>query len=184
MIYGERIRFRGVERTDIPVFVPWLNDPEVNRGIAIYWPMSQAEEERWFEKMLSRPIDEHVLGVEVRLPPAGQEGESWKLIGTTGLMGIDWRDRNAELGILIGEKSYWDHGYGTETVRLLAKYGFDTLNLHRIFLRVFESNPRAIRAYEKAGFTHEGRQRQAQFSDGCYQDVLMMSILEAEFRLV
>jgi RimJ/RimL family protein N-acetyltransferase len=66
-------------------------------------------------------------------------------------------------------------------MRLLLKHGFDTLNLNRIYLRVFETNPRAIRAYEKAGFTHEGCQRQAEFKEGRYLDVLVMSILRNEY---
>jgi RimJ/RimL family protein N-acetyltransferase len=82
---------------------------------------------------------------------------------------------------MIGDKTYWNRGYGTEAVRLVAKHGFNTLNLNRIFLHVFENNPRAIRAYEKAGFSHEGRKRQAEFKDGKYIDVLVMSMLRNEF---
>jgi RimJ/RimL family protein N-acetyltransferase len=85
---------------------------------------------------------------------------------------------------MIGDKTYWTQGYGTEAVRLLIKHGFNSLNLNRIFLRVFENNPRAIRAYEKAGFVHEGRERQAEFRDGRYIDVLLMSILKDEFSQV
>ena len=181
MIYGERIRFRGVEREDLPTFVKWLNDPEVRKGILIHNPISQADEEDWFERMIKRPLDEHVFGIEVR--ESGEQGglETWKLIGTFAFDGIDWRNGSAEFGILIGEKSYWNRGYGTEAVRLLAQHGFRTLNLHRIYLHVFENNPRAIRAYEKAGFVHEGRERQTEFRDGRYIDVLRMSMLEDEF---
>jgi RimJ/RimL family protein N-acetyltransferase len=68
MIIGERIRFRGVERGDIPKFVEWLNDPEVRHGILIHNPISQADEENWFEGMLKRSPDEHVYGIEVHLP--------------------------------------------------------------------------------------------------------------------
>ena len=105
----------------------------------------------------------------------------WKLIGSLAFNEIDWRNRAAEFGIMIGDKTYWNRGYGTEAVRLLVNHGFNTLNLNRIFLRVFENNPRAIRAYEKAGFVHEGRLRQAEFRDGKYIDVLMMSMLKDEF---
>ncbi len=78
---------------------------------------------------------------------------------------------------MIGDKSFWNQGYGTESVCLLVQHGFDSLNLNRIFLHVFETNPRAIRAYEKAGFKLEGRERQAEFKDGRYIDVLRMSKL-------
>lgn len=181
MIIGECIRFRAVERDDLPTFVKWINDPEVQQGIGIFRPFSQVEEDGWFERMLTRPVDEHVLAIEVRQEANEGGQEVWKLIGSCGFSEIDWRNRSAEFGINIGEKSFWNKGYGTEAVRLMVKHGFNTLNLHRIYLRVFETNPRAIRSYEKAGFTHEGRQRQAEFRNGKYIDMLVMSILEDEF---
>ena len=179
MIYGERIRFRSAERNDLPLFVGWLNDPEVRYGIAMYLPMSQAREEAWFEDMLKHPPAEQVLVIEAR---GAKSQEHWTPIGTCSFMDIDWRSRNAEFGILIGEKAYWNKGYGTEAVKLLVRHGFQTLNLHRIWLRVFATNPRAVKAYEKAGFTHEGTKRQAEFIDGEYVDVLLMSILQPEWR--
>ncbi len=66
-------------------------------------------------------------------------------------------------------------------MRLMLKHGFETLNFHRIFLRVFENNVRGIKAYEHAGFQHEGRMRQAIFQDGRYYDVLLMSVLSEEY---
>lgn len=188
MITGERVRFRGVERNDLPIFVKWLNDPDVRQGILIHHPFSQAEEENWYEEMLKHPIDERVLGIEIRLSGEHEVGSSilegeehWKLVGSLAFNNIDWRNRSAEFGIMIGDKAYWNQGYGTDAVRLMVTYGFHTLNLHRIFLHVFENNPRAIKAYEKAGFVHEGRLRRAEFKEGKYIDVLVMSILKDEF---
>jgi len=182
MIIGERVRFRGVERADIPKFVEWLNDPEVQEGILIHYPMSQAEEEGWFDRMLSRPVDEHVMAIEVKEQAPDGDTETWKFVGSCAFDHINWHIRAAEFGIIIGESSYWNRGFGTDAVRLLVQHGFNTLNLNRIFLHVFETNPRAIRAYEKAGFTLEVRERQAEFKHGKYIDVLLMSILKEEFE--
>lgn len=176
MIYGTRIRLRAIERSDLPLFVGWLNNPEVRQGLAHYRPFSQVEEERWFENMLERPGDEHPMVIEI------SEGDLWRPIGNCSYMDIDWRNRLAEVGIFIGEVGLWNQGYGSEAMVLLLKHGFDTLNLNRIFLRVFESNPRAIRCYEKAGFVLEGRLRQAEFQAGQFVDVLLMSILRQEWR--
>ena len=175
MIDGDRIRLRHVEKEDLPQFVAWLNDPEVSQGLSMHTPLSMAEEENWFDKMLKSPNEERPLCIEAR------QDDGWQMIGNSGFFSIDWRNRNAELGLFIGDKNYWDQGYGTEGVRLLLRHGFSTLNLHRIFLRVFEDNPRAIRAYEKAGFIHEGRQRQAEYHDGQFHDVLFMSVLRPEW---
>ena len=175
MIYGDRIRLRHVEREDLPQFVEWLNDPEVYQGLSMHTPLSMAEEENWFENILKGPIDERPLVIEA------MEDDEWRMIGNSGFHNLDWRSRNAELGIFIGDKTYWDQGYGTEVVKLLLRHGFSTLNLHRIYLRVFEDNPRAIRSYEKAGFVHEGRLRQGEFHDGQFHDVLFMSVLRPEW---
>lgn len=181
MIIGERVRFRAVERADIPKFVTWLNDPEVIQGLLVHYPISQADEEGWFERMLTHPTDERVMGIEARETTQDSNTDSWKLIGTIAFDHIDWRVHTAEFGILIGEKSDWNRGYGTDAVRLLLQHGFNTLNLNRIYLQVFATNPRAIRAYEKAGFTVEVRERQAEFRNGQYIDILLMSILRDEF---
>jgi diamine N-acetyltransferase len=175
MIYGDRVRLRHVESEDLPLFVEWLNDPQVSHGLSLYVPLSLAEEEDWFEKILKSPIDERPLVIEIQM------GKDWRMVGNSSFHNLDWRNRSAEIGLFIGDKSSWDQGYGTEVLRLLLRHGFSTLNLHRIYLRVFEDNPRAIRAYEKAGFVQEGRQRQAEFHDGQFFDVLWMSVLRPEW---
>ena len=176
MIQGKRIRLRAPTRTDLPRFVEWLNDPEVTAGLLVTLPMSLEDEEAWFSGMLSRPLAEHPLVIEI------QQGDQWVAAGDCGFHNIDWRARAAEVGIFIGEKSLWNQGYGSEAMGLLLKHGFKTLNLNRIALDVYETNPRAIRSYEKTGFVHEGRKRQAMFKDGEYIDILIMSVLRSEWK--
>lgn len=176
MIYGERIRLRAVEREDLPRFVEWLNDPEVTAGLLMILPISNWEETRWFENLASRPPQERPLSIEVKTPDGG-----WKPIGNVGLERIDWTDRMAEFGIFIGEKSVWDQGYGTEATRLMLKHAFETLNLNRIYLHVYETNPRAIHTYDKVGFVKEGRLREARYRNGVYINVLLMSMLRSEW---
>jgi len=103
-------------------------------------------------------------------------------IGNVGLHRIDWRNRNAELGIAIGERSYWNQGYGTDAIRTLLSLAFREMNLHRVFLRVDADNARGIRCYEKAGFRREGVLREAVFKEGAYHDQYIMSILQSEFE--
>ncbi len=176
MIYAKRIRLRAAERDDIPQFVAWLNDPEVLQFLMRNMPLSKAEEENWFDRMLQGPAAERVLVIEASTDPG------WKAIGNTSFMDIDWVNRSAEVGIFIGEKDYWNRGYGREVMKLMLRYGFNTLNLHRIWLRVYEHNTRGIRAYEHAGFVHEGRLRQDSFRGGRYYDTLIMSVLKTEWQ--
>ena len=176
MIYGERIRLRAVEREDIPRFVNWLNDPEVIAGLLINLPLASWEETRWFENLANHPTEERPLALDV-----GQPDGTWTHIGNVGLHQIEQTNRAAEFGIFIGDKSFWNNCYGTEATSLTLKHGFETLNLNRIYLYVFETNPGAIRAYEKAGFAHEGKLRQSIYRNGRYIDVLLMSILRSEW---
>lgn len=176
MIYTERVRLRGVEREDLPRFVRWFADPEVRAGLLMYLGMSLAREERWFEETLQRPQDEQPLAIDVR---TGRD--QWEHIGSCGLHKIDWRNRSAELGIVIGEKRYWNQGLGTEVIHLLLAHAFETLNLGRVSLQVFEDNPRAQHTYEKAGFVLEGRLRRAEFRRGSYRDVRVYSVLQEEW---
>lgn len=175
MIISETVRLRAIERQDLPLFVAWLNDPEVRQHLLVNIPLSQAQEDGWFDRMLARPLEEQPLGIEVRTP------EGWRLVGNCSFFDLDWRNRCCEIGIFIGDKEYWSRGYGTQVMRLMLKYGFNTLNLNRVYLRVYESNPRGIKCYEKAGFRHEGRLRQAIFQDGRYIDLLMMSVIRSEW---
>ena len=176
MITGKRVRLRAVERGDIPCFVEWLNDPEVIEGLMFHLPLSTADEERWFEGLASYPAEEKPLAIEV------QREDSWQLVGNSGFHNVSFNNRSAEIGLFIGEKSIWDQGYGTETIHLLLRHGFATLNLTRIYLRVYEHNARAIRCYEKAGFIREGCLREAVYRHGRYQDEYIMSVLRSEWE--
>ena len=175
MIYGERLRLRATEREDLPLFVDWLNDPELVKYLMMHLPLSMAGEERWYDEMTKAPASEQALVIDVKTETG------WKPIGNTSFHKINWHNRSAEIGIFIGEKSYWNRGYGRETMRLMLRHGFQTLNLNRIFLHVYDYNPRGIKAYEHAGFQTEGRLRQAQYYDGVYHDVLIMSVLRCEW---
>jgi diamine N-acetyltransferase len=175
MILGKRIRLRAIEKADLPRFVNWLNDPEVIRYLNMVMPLSLAYEENWFDQMLQKPAEEHPLVIDIL------SQDEWLPVGVIDLHSFNWRVRSAELGIFIGEKMYWNQGFGQEAVRLIIKHGFHSLNLNRIFLRVFEPNLRAIHAYEHVGFIKEGRLRQALVVDGQYVDDILMSILRSEW---
>ncbi|MCF6277901.1 MAG: GNAT family N-acetyltransferase [Anaerolineales bacterium] len=176
MIYGERIRLRGVEKGDLPRFVEWVNDPDVIAGLTIFLPIAMWEEEEWFANLSKRPAVERPLAVDMR------DGDTWRLIGNSGFHDFDAIAHSAEVGIMLGDKSIWHQGYGTEVMRLLLKHGFETLNLNRIQLHVYADNRWAIRTYEKIGFVHEGRKRQALFKNGQYRDSLLMSVLRSEWN--
>lgn len=178
MIYGKRVRLRAVEKEDLPHYVTWLNDPEVRKGLSAYLPFSQAAEEKWYEELQKKPPYEQSMAIEIQ----PEEGGEWIFVGGCGLFDFDWRVRQAEVGIHIGEKKYWNQGFGTRVMRLLLKHGFETLNLNRVSLRVLGNNPRAISAYEKTGFVREGTLRESHFHEGEYVNIHLMSVLRSEWK--
>lgn len=169
---SRNLRLRPIEREDLPHFVRWLADPEVLEFLGLHNPLSMAREEQWFEKILAGPEDEHPYAIEVV-----EEGGAWRMIGNMALFDINTTDRSAEIGIVIGEKDFWGKGCGTEAMRQMVARGFNTLGLHRIYLRVFTENARGIECYKKVGFQLEGCLREAAWKNGKFHDMLVMSIL-------
>lgn len=155
---------------DLPLLFEWINDREQVLFNGPYKPVHWDQHKAWFESIQARK-DVVIFGIRL---------ENRKLIGSCQLHSINPIHQSAELQIRIGETEERGHGYGTEAVRLLLDFAFKDLNLHRVYLNVFANNVRAIRAYEKAGFSREGLLRGAAYIDGNYLDVIVMGILRDE----
>lgn len=173
MIQGEKVRLRAIERDDLSRYMRWLNDPDVLKYFGIYRPWSLEDEEAWYS---AQRTDQSVLNFAIETLEDGRH------VGSCGFSHINWRNRSAECGLFIGEKSLWGQGLGTDALHSLIDYGFQQLNFHRIYLRVYAEHRRAIRLYERVGFQIEGRWRDAEFRHGRYHDIIWMSILETEYR--
>lgn len=165
------MRLRAVERDDLPLAVVYLNDPEVLVWFGPLTPMNMEDEIAWYERMRQ---DQSVVNFAIEL--------DGRYVGGCGLINIDAQHRRAEIGIFVGDKTIWGKGVGSEAMRLVLGYGFDYLNLHRIYLRAFPENQRAVGIYERLGFRHEGRFRDVEWRHGRWHDLVYMSILEAEWR--
>ena len=163
---GELVRLRALEEQDLLRLNEMLWDPDVSQFLSMTWPEPLAGTKAWWEGVRRSPSTA-AFAIDTL---AGD------LIGVCSLEDVNPRARSAGLGIWIG-KPYWDRGYGTDAVRTLCRFGFREMNLQRIGLAVFETNPRGVRAYERVGFKEEGRRRRAHFADGRYIDVIMMGIL-------
>ena len=172
-LIGTTIYLRAFERADAPLLAQYINDPDVTLTLKVYRPMNTQREEEFIENTSK---GEHDLALGIALKSTDQ------LIGAVGFHGIDFKDRKADFGIMIAVKEEWNKGHGTEATKLMIAYGFETLNLHRIELRVYENNPRAIRVYEKVGFKREGTLRQEHYRQGRYWDTHVMAILRDEWR--
>jgi RimJ/RimL family protein N-acetyltransferase len=175
MIEGKLVNLRTLEMGDLDKNVEWFNDREVTRHITMKYPMPRAAEEEW--------LREHTAALQSYGPVIyAIETKDGQYIGNVNFHVVQPESRKARLGITIGDKTCWSKGYGGDAIRTLVQFGFDAMNLNRVDLLVDEDNARAIACYEKVGFVHEGRMRQARYTRGRYVDHLVMGVLRSEWE--
>lgn len=171
MIKGEKVDLVAVSAKFLADYHRWINDPEVTDllGKPVFH-ISMENERKWVETVTSGGDRPFTILTKRGVP-----------IGNLGLMKIDFNNRHAVLGIMIGEKDYWNKGYGTDAIKTLLRFAFEEMNLHRVTLYVDELNKRAIACYKGCGFVEEGRQREFRFHNGTRMDQLTMGILRGEW---
>jgi len=171
---GDKIVLRPLQASDLTgAYLDWLNDYEVTRFLETgKKPATLASLRRYVEAMTQAP-DTVMLAIT--------EKRSGVHVGNVKLGGIHPVHRRADLGIMLGDKRRWGRGYGREAVALILAYGFDRLNLNKIYLGVDAENSAAVRVYEQLGFKIEGTLRQHLFRDGAYRDQHVMSVLREDY---
>ena len=173
-IVGEAIYLRGLERADLEgAYFDWLNDREVTKFLAFgrFPNTKEAMEEYYNNTALSN--NNAMFAVA--------DKKTDKHIGNIKLGPMNWIARTAPLGIMIGDRQFWGKGYGTEAIRLILDYAFNTLNLHKVIAGVVAVNQASKRAFEKAGFTIEGHARSQFYLNGEYSDSLYLGITREDF---
>lgn len=167
MYEGRLVRLRAFERGDVDANHAFVNDYATVRGMisGIPFPASMEDESRWLEQQSSYSRGEYQFAVE------DFEGS---LVGRCGVIRLDWKNRVAELAIMIGAP-YRGRGYGTEAMALLCDFCLREMNLNKLKVSVFDFNHAAIRCYEKNGFSREGVLKREVFRDGEYRDVVLLA---------
>ena len=132
-------------------------------------PMSESEAREWYAHVTDDP-NPLLWAVE-------HEG---RFVGTTGLHSLREDDRKAQFAIGLLDRRCWGMGLGAEVTRAVVRHGFEEVGLHRIGLKVFAHNERAIRCYRRCGFVEEGREREAAYVGGAWRDDVIMGILAGE----
>lgn len=168
---ARRLYLRPARRSDIPLFVRWMNDPEIRQFIKRDMPLSEMEEEEWFGKHTK---DKNNVFLVICLT-------SGRIIGTMGIHRINWKDRTATTGAVIGEKDCWDRGYGQEAKMALLEYAFNTLNLRKICSTVFAFNTRSIAYSKKCGYKVEGVLKAHNFVGGEYVDRVHLAVFREDW---
>jgi RimJ/RimL family protein N-acetyltransferase len=176
ILTGEKVKLVPFEaERDSKIFAGWRNNSEYLRlmdgDVALHFSIEKMK--KWIEENeLSDKFAFFIIKAK----------DDDQVIGEIGLSGFKGNHCNAFVGISIGEPDNWGKGYGTDAMRVILRYGFGILNLNHVSLTVFEYNMRGVRSYEKAGFKHEGIQRQFLNRDGRRWDMYRMGILKSEWE--
>ncbi|PIR58128.1 MAG: N-acetyltransferase [Parcubacteria group bacterium CG10_big_fil_rev_8_21_14_0_10_38_31] len=149
----------------------WINDPEVNKYVEGYLPMTKEAEAEWIDRMSKN--EDIILAMETL------EGRH---IGSMGMHNIKWKDRTATTGAMIGEKDCWGKGYGTDAKMIFLNYAFNTLNLRKISSSVFSFNKRSIAYSLKCGYEVEGVLKRQKFVNGRYYDEVLLGVFKEGWR--
>ena len=177
ILQGELVRLGVLDADELSkAFTRWGRDSEYSRLLSSGAPRLQSQKaaQTWLEHEIEeQTVNQYWFSIRARADD--------KLLGDIDLFVYNWAGRDAFVGLGIGEREFWGKGYGTDVMRVILRYAFTEVNLNRVTLNVFEYNPRAIRSYEKAGFSHEGRERKILNKEGRRWDMLFMGILREEW---
>lgn len=166
---GRKVNLRPPLKKDLPLLLRWINDPEVNQYLTANVPMLEKDEEKWLERMSEQKQTDVVFILTTK---------SGRAIGVMAIHKINWVDRTATTGALIGEKAYWSKGYGSEAKMLLLDYAFNRLGLRKICSNVLAFNGRSKRYSEKCGYKEEGRRKAQFFRDGVFHDEIWLAVFQ------
>lgn len=173
MLRGKNCYLRILEEEDLERTHQWLNKIEIMEAISINIPTSKLKQKKWFERLIS---DNSKIVFAICL------NENDEHIGNTSLGEIDFINRNARFSIFINSESARGKGIGTEATNLTLLYGFNYLNLHKIYLKTTSDNIGATKMYEKIGFQQEGILKEHEFKNGKYVDKLLYGIIVNNFN--
>jgi RimJ/RimL family protein N-acetyltransferase len=170
VIVGERITLAPLTTEMLSEYVRWFADTEVTRYLGVTNCPTLAMEQKWFEEMATSSTD-IVWAVLVED----------RHIGSTGIHQINWRHQRAITGNVIGDKSEWGKGYGSEAVRLRTEYAFTQTTLGKLETEAFTDNICSRRCLEKAGYRQYGIARRHVFREGKWHDMWLADLLREEW---
>jgi RimJ/RimL family protein N-acetyltransferase len=171
IISGDHIRLRPLTEADMILKVKWYNDPKVRETLVVDEVFELDKTVNWFRTLETNPSRVDFIVETLEGIP----------IGITGLIDIDRKNKSSQCYCVIGQKDYWGKGLGTEIHSILFEWGFETLDIERIWAHIRTNNPSIFRIVEKLGFKIEGTLRQDKIIDNCRIDLYHIGLLRPEF---
>lgn len=162
------IYLRPMTYDDTDLIVAWRNSDGVRKHFIYQGLFTRESHENWIRTMID-------TGKVVQMMICLTEND--EAVGSVYIRDIDRQHQKAEYGIFIGDAACRGRGIGTAAAGLMIRYTFEELGLHRLFLRVYADNGRAIGSYEKAGFVREAYLKDDVCIDGQFRDIVLMAVL-------
>jgi RimJ/RimL family protein N-acetyltransferase len=174
MILGKVVGIRAVEEADLPLLHQWANDAEIWSNLGGWrFPSSFDSIEQWFAGLKNDQLN-HRWVIQTMDEP--------RVIGTTNLVNIDWKNNHAFHGMMLGPVDLRGRGYGRDTVMAVMRYAFDELHLERLDGDIIEYNEASLRLYVgRCGWKEEGRQRRWHFRGGRYWDKIVVGVTRDDY---
>jgi|JI9StandDraft_1071089.scaffolds.fasta_scaffold298408_1 RimJ/RimL family protein N-acetyltransferase len=173
-IVGKKVTLRAIEAQDLELLNRWANDAGIQSMLGgWHFPTSMEDQRRWYAGLSASSRDQR-FAIDTT-----EHG----LIGTANLVDIDWKNRNAFHGMLLGDKEIRGKGYGQDTVMSIMRYAFEELGLERLDGSMIEYNEASLGLYlGKCGWKEEGRQRNWYFRKDRYWDRIMVGVTRTDNR--
>ena len=173
MLTGKCVGLRAIERDDLAKLLEWRNQPDYRVFFREYRELNMANQDKWFESKVL--MDEHTRMFSIVLLETGE------LIGACGLCYIDWPNRCADFSIYIGKDNlYIDPLYAVDASRVMIKYGFEELNLHRLWTEIYDIDEKKKEMFKTLGFVHEATHISTHWTRGQWVNSLYYRLLESE----
>ncbi|HNQ27317.1 MAG TPA: GNAT family protein [Aquaticitalea sp.] len=175
MITGKKVGLRAVEKEDLKLLRDWRNRTDFRRNFREVRELSLADQEAWFESLQRTKHINYMFAIV--------DLKTNETIGAAGLLYINWIIRSADFSFYIGKDGQYidDKGIAEEAAKLLIDYGFNNLNLNKLWMELYEFDTKKISFFtEKFNFKKDGLLRQNCFEDGKYWDSLIISRLRQD----
>jgi RimJ/RimL family protein N-acetyltransferase len=172
-VLGKKIVLRAIESEDLHILQKWANEPDIQYLLGgWHFPINRENHQKWFSNLSTNSLDQRFVIETLDLG----------IIGMANIVNIDWKNKNAFHGMLLGDKDIRGKGYGTDTVMTIMKYAFEELGLNRLDGSMIEYNEASLKMYiEKCGWKEEGRQNQWYYRKGRYWDKILVGITKNEY---
>jgi ribosomal-protein-alanine N-acetyltransferase len=176
-LYGDKILLREFGEIHLrdDAYLTWLRDLKVVETInrlEYVMPIRFEAVEAYVRSLWDSPTDAF-FAISLR--------DSDRFIGTQRLAHIDWRTGTADVGIMIGERAFWNQGLAKDAVSVSCRYAFENLGLRRLIAGTAESNVAMRRCFERLGFKEEGRLRSHVLQGGKFVDRVLYGLFPEEF---